>query len=410
MKEKLENNLDTWIAKATSLYGKLFRRKNSVLSGRTDPVIEAFVRDQIEKPATFNSTISKNDDMYLFALQHFKGNRDRACIELLTTGKQSMDVIRQIIRWNFKGFKDVSGFLDFASGHGRLTRFLTQELSPTRISVCDISEDAIKFQKKQFGVNGIVSVQDPQDFNPGNQYDCIFVASLFSHLPEKYFTGWLRRLYELLTRNGVLVFSVHDAAVLPSHLKMEGKDILFLPESESRSLDKEEYGTTYVTESFISRIIAQITGGSRYYRKKRGLWWFQDLYMLSKNPDKNFGDLDIFQGPAGYVDRCVITDKNEVCVDGWAADFGTDTHIKEIRISVKGKIIHRCIPTYDRPDISRAFHDKRGLKSGFSCCFPGDAADRSDILIIKAINSLTMEHILRIGTLESMADAAFTHL
>jgi len=380
------------------------RKKGDILSAGNNSTIEAFVQDQIENPGTFNSAISKEDEMYLFALRHFNGNIDRACIALLTTGKQSMDVIRQIIQWKFKGFDRLSNLLDFASGYGRLTRFLIQEFSAQAVWVCDIYEDAVKFQREQFGVHDIVSVRNPEDFTVDKKFDCIFVASLFSHLPEKKFIGWLKRLYELLTPGGLLIFSVHDAAVLPPHLKMEKEGIVFIHESESRSLDGSDYGTTYVTESFVGAVIKEMTGKCGYYRGKRGLWWFQDIYVVPKDQNKDLGGLDLSYGPAGYVDSCVLTNENELRFDGWAADFSKNTPLREVDIIVNGRPAHHCLPSHDRPDIAVAFDDIRGLKSGFSCSVPAHLLKPSDMVIVKAVNSRSIEHVIRIGTLESISD------
>ncbi len=380
------------------------RQKADILSAKNNPIINAFVQDQIGRPRMFNSVISKQDEMYLFALKHFNGDINRACVELLTTGKQSMDIIRQIIQWNFKGFDKLSNFLDFASGYGRLTRFLVQELPPRHIWVCDIYEEAVKFQQKQFGVQGLVSVRNPEDFIIDEKFDCIFVASLFSHLPEKQFIGWLKRLYELLTLKGLLIFSVHDVSVLPPHLKMGEEGVLFIPESESRSLDMSDYGTTYVTEPFVDKVIREMTGKSSYYRKKRGLWWFQDIYVVPKNFDQDLERLNLHSGPAGYVDSCVLTDGNEIRFDGWAADFDKNALVKDIQIIVDGNIVQRCLPSLDRPDIAAAFLDEKGLKSGFSCSIPRSILRPSDIVIVKIANNRNIEHVIRIGTLESILD------
>jgi SAM-dependent methyltransferase len=397
-----KGSLISWVRKIIQQRKEFPNPMKGILSAENNMIIKAFVQNQIENPNTFNSHISENDEMYLFALQHFKGDIDRACIELLTTGKQSMDIMRQIAQWNFDGFANIAAMLDFAGGYGRLTRFLIQELLPQHIWVCDIYEDAVKFQQKQFGVHGIVSVRDPEDFESNKKYDCIFIASLFSHLPEREFIDWLKCLYNLLTPEGLLIFSVHDVGVLPPGLKMEEKGILFIPESESRSLDMSDYGTTYVTESFVGTVIREITGEPRYYRKKRGLWWFQDVYIIAKNPNTNFRDLDLSPGPPGYVDRCILTDENQILFEGWAADFSRDTFVKDIQIIVDGKLLKRCLPTDERPDIAAAFQDEKGLMSGFSCSIPRSIVRPSDIGIVKVTNSRNIEHVIRMGTLESM--------
>jgi SAM-dependent methyltransferase len=397
-----ENRLISWVRRIIRQREKYPLDVKGILSAENNPIIRAFVEHQIENPKTFNANISENDEMYLFALQHFQGSADRACIELLTTGKQSMDIVRQIVQWNLGGFGNISAFLDFACGYGRLIRFLTQELSPQHIWVCDIYEDAVKFQQKQFGVHGIVSVHNPEDFRSDRKYDCIFVASLFSHLPEKKFISWLGCLYRMLAPGGLLIFSVHDAGVLPPGLTMGEKGILFIPESESRSLDMSDYGTTYVTESYVSMVIKEMTGGTSYYRKKRGLWWFQDLYVIARNPDTDFRNLDISSGPPGYVDSCMLTEGNQILFEGWAADFDRDSTVQDIQIIVGGELVKRCVPSHERPDIAAAFQDEKGLMSGFSCSIPGDIARPSDIVIVKVTSSRGIEHVIRMGTLESL--------
>ena len=74
-------------------------------------------------------------------------------------------------------------------------------------------------------------------------------------MPERTFTNWLQNLYDLLTPDGVLMFSVHDECLRAPHVEMPAKGILFSANSESQSLDKEEYGTTYVTEKFVREIV-----------------------------------------------------------------------------------------------------------------------------------------------------------
>ena len=364
--------------------------------------IRSFIHDQVKMPNLFNATISKHDEMYLFLLNFFRGNRELASLEYLKTGKQMMDVIRQIVQWKFKGFDKVSTFLDFAGGYGRFTRFLTQELPAEHIWICDIYEDAIKFQVEQFGVHGIVSSHNPEDFKDTKKYDCVFVASLFSHLPDKTFRSWLQKLYDLLIPGGLLLFSVHDVAVLPPNLTMNAEEILFVAESESRSLDKHDYGTTYVSESYVRNVIKEITGKTRYYRMKRGLWWFQDIYIISKDSRADFEGLNISPGPLGYIDSCFLSDTGDIYFNGWAAELNQATWITDIQILANGKIVQHCLPSHDRPDIEKAFQDRRNLKSGFSCHVRQNLIKPADIVMLKIINSRNIENLIPVGALNSL--------
>ena len=73
------------------------------------------------------------------------------------------------------------------------------------------------------------------------------------------FKKWLGKLYSFLAPKGLLVFSVHDQAVLPSDIAMPVTGFFFQPHSESRSLDKNQYGSTWVTEDFVRNVIVEIT-------------------------------------------------------------------------------------------------------------------------------------------------------
>ncbi|MGK7901080.1 MAG: methyltransferase [Hormoscilla sp.] len=246
-------------------------------------VIQEFIREKVKDPEAFKSGISSRDEMYLYALNNAKGDRAEAGLRYYRNGSRIMDVVREIIVRYRGGCDRLESFLDFACGYGRLTRFGIQEMPPAKIWVSDIDAAAVKFQIGQFGVNGIVSTTNPQDYHPTDRFDVILASSFFSHVPEKTFASWLQKLYSLLSDRGLLIFSVHDWTLFPG--KMAG-GIHFIPQSESQSLDGQEYGTTYVRESFVRKAIQQVTGGEvSYQRRPKGLCGHQDLYIIGKGSD-----------------------------------------------------------------------------------------------------------------------------
>ena len=72
-----------------------------------------------------------------------------------------------------------------------------------------------------------------------------------SHLPEKTFAGWIGGLHNLLTDQGILVFSVHGDHLLGPETAVPEGGIHFVLESENSVLPLEEYGLSYVTEDFV---------------------------------------------------------------------------------------------------------------------------------------------------------------
>lgn len=366
-------------------------------------IIKAFVLDQIESPDNFNVSINAEDEMFLYLQQAFHGNRNRALVEYFMSGKEVLSRVASIINWKFQAFENVESFLDFACGYGRMTRYLVQEMPPEKIWVSDIYAEAVEYQKLQFGVNGIVSVTNPKDYPVERKYDCIFVFSLFSHLPEKTFIPWLEKLYSMLSPNGILMFTVHDVTLMPQGQVMPESGISFAPLSESRSLSTDDYGSTWVTESFVAEAIAKASDGKAFYHRiKRGLL-IQDLYLVVNDPKLDFTSLNLGVRPRGFVDFCTYTRHDEITLKGWAADTSWTNEIKEIQVILNGQLVQKCKPCYPRPDVVGFLKDERALISGWTCSFYLDpAADISkELLMVKMICGNNVERVMLITLIEA---------
>jgi SAM-dependent methyltransferase len=199
-----------------------------------------------------------------------------------------MQTLEEIVGHRFGGLSKVGSFLDFAGGYGRMTRFLAAKVDPARIWTSDIKARAVEFQRRQFGVNGFVSTAEPEALKIAERFDIIFVASLFSHLPESTFARWLRKLCELCRPDGLVIFSVHDVSLL-SPVQRPAADFIYSAVNEEtplhvgdRPLDTSQYGLTYVSEHYLRKVIGELPLRSRrYIRWDRALLNHQDIYILS---------------------------------------------------------------------------------------------------------------------------------
>ncbi|MEM1169435.1 MAG: methyltransferase [Cyanobacteria bacterium P01_H01_bin.35] len=244
-------------------------------------IIDNFIQDQTRKHEKINVKIHPQDEMYLYALKNTNGRKDEALLRYFSNGKRILDAVKQIVELYFDGFENISSFLDFASGYGRFSRFLLQEIPSNKIWVSDIYPEAVEFQKQQFSVEGIVSTNSPEDYRINQKFDCIFACSFFSHTPQKTFIGWLEKLYSCLTENGILIFSTHDLSLMTIETDVEAEAIYFTPESESLFLKTEDYGVTYVGEKWVGKVIQKVTEGkAKWHRIKRGLCGYHDLYIV----------------------------------------------------------------------------------------------------------------------------------
>jgi hypothetical protein len=75
---------------------------------------------------------------------------------------------------------------------------------------------------------------------------------------------------------------------------MPAKGILFSPQSESQSLDKEEYGTTYVTEKFVRELVEKVSGGKAFvHRIKKGICKISGFVCCHKSASERFFGVEI---------------------------------------------------------------------------------------------------------------------
>lgn len=354
-------------------------------------MVDALLRTRVPRWEELNRAIDERDDMLDFALQIFDRDRDRALTSYFQNALEQFALVKHIAGWRGK----IAKMLDFASGYGRLTRLLVHEQLADEVTVSDILEGGMEFQRQQFGVRTILSTTSPQDFAAPDQYDLIFVASLFTHLPEATFLAWLWRLAELLTPNGLLIFSVHDELLAPE--PFEG-GIKFESRSESRVLDVNDYGSTWVTEEYVRAQVAAIDPGFACIRMRRALAEWQDVYVISPSPIPNAEPRRV---PKGFVDRLEVRDEG-VRIEGWA----TAVHERADRVEVRleDRLVATTRDFAPRPDVAAFVGAETATDSGFGVVIPHAEirSFRYEVVTISAYTREGQERILFLGTLDAL--------
>lgn len=354
------------------------------------PMVDTLLRTRVPRWRELNRAVDERDDMLDFAINLFDKDRDRAVANYFINGYEQLELVRHIAKWRGSAKK----MLDFASGYGRLTRFLVHEGIADEVTVADILEGGMQFQAEQFGVKTILSTTLPQDLQVDARYDLIFVASLFTHLPERTFTGWLRRLAEMLTPNGLLIFSVHDETLAPE--KFEG--LHFVTTSESRVLDLADYGSTWVTEEYVREQVATIGADWACVRLHRALADWQDVYVISPAPIENAHPR---RTPKGFVDSLVQT-PDALRLGGWASAVVEKADRVELRLD--DEVIVSTRDLGPRPDVAAYLGNPNGLESGFELVVPLASVRslRYQVATISAFSREGHERILYLGTLEGL--------
>jgi SAM-dependent methyltransferase len=318
-------------------------------------------------PLRLKTHIHAADQMLLHSINHF-GEVNKPLSQYFNVALQQHHAVQQILRATFDKPLDSLSLLDFACGYGRLLRFLSLTLPPSNIWAAEVQPDAVRFVRDEYGVNGLTSAMDPEAFDPGRRFDFIWVASLFSHLPERLFVAWIRRLHSLLEPQGILAFSLHDECLLPDGSTLPAGGILFRPDSENADLDTCAYGTTHVNEKFVAESICAATSRYPYpyARLRRGLANEQDIYVVPADPNIDLGRLSGFRrGPWGWVDDIDIQKTAMLSLRGWAASLD-DGPIRYVKVSLDGEATV-CPTGQVRQDVADVLHDPRLRTAGWKC-------------------------------------------
>jgi SAM-dependent methyltransferase len=334
--------------------------------------VSAMVEDQFRDARTLPSLrVHYSDEMYHHSIAACP-TPEFGTMAYFRAGLQILDALRQTAIWHEKPLAELDRILDFAAGYGRSTRFLAALLPPERIWAAEILRDAVDFQRAEYGINSLQSSEDPAGFRCDEEFDLIFVSSLFSHLPERRWGAWLERLHCLLAPSGVLVFSVHDEDLITARHEMPENGLLFFPKNEADSWDVADYGRTYVSEAFVSRTIKERLRFDSYVRLAKSLCFDQDLYVVRKAEPVSKAR-PFFRGPHGQVEDFHLANiwNRTYRARGWAIDMDGGT-APQVLMKMGSDLCATVTPTLDRPDLNNVFRLETGeglVAKGWSASF-----------------------------------------
>jgi SAM-dependent methyltransferase len=282
---------------------------------RAAPVVAGQLSVWGLRPDDPHLALDGRDEMLLFLRQVYGGDEEQALAAYFRSGRDIAGVLLQVLRWRF-GEPITAEVLDFASGYGRVTRFLAAALPARSLWVSDVLADAVAFQAATFGVSGVVSALAPGELRLDRDFDAVTVTSLFTHLPEPRFAEWLDTLWRRLRPGGLLLFSTHDVALHP-RVERRGDRFVFERTSESGTLSLDDYGTTWVDDEHVREALASACPGGLARRLPRALCNFQDLWVVARPPAPELATLRLQGTPEVMVEECTVA-PGEVHMRGWA--------------------------------------------------------------------------------------------
>ena len=229
-----------------------------------------------------NCEVSPQDDIFRFFAGH--PTSVNPLRDYFADGWRTLSELMLLLESVQRPLLGAGSFLEFASGHGRLTRHLVKALGAERVTVSDVVPDAVAFARDTLGVPGFLSAARPEDVAWPRRYGVVFVLSLFSHLPRSSWGRWLARLVDAVEPGGLLVFTTHGTeAARRARVTLDAEGYFFAPSSESTAIDAQEYGTAFTDEAFVRARTAELAGTVEVLRwAPMWFWHHQDAWVLQR--------------------------------------------------------------------------------------------------------------------------------
>jgi SAM-dependent methyltransferase len=234
----------------------------------------------------FCGVIHPKDHLLQYLITHsslaIANGPELAIREYFDGGARDAAQVRSLMQRLGHGAQDP--MLEFAAGYGRVTRHLQN----ANLVASDIHPDAVFFLQDQLGARSVLSSEHPESFQIGEEFDFIFVLSLFSHLPENLFGPWLATLHSLLRTGGHLMFTTNGLAgasenpLLASSLA-NGRDFAFLSYTDQPDLDASIYGTMVVTPEYVRREVGKLARSKIVSFEEKAWWNTQDEWVVARS-------------------------------------------------------------------------------------------------------------------------------
>lgn len=130
-------------------------------------------------------------------------------LQFLKLGHLGADCIVSLLRANGVDLNSLRRILDFGCGCGRVSRFLSKMLD-SEVDGTDLNPRLIAWlsqnsRKGRFFLNQLM----PPTRHDDNSYDLLYALSVYTHLPEKEQSAWIKEFSRIVKRGGYVIVTTH---------------------------------------------------------------------------------------------------------------------------------------------------------------------------------------------------------
>lgn len=186
--------------------------------------------------------------------------------------------------------------LDYASGYGRVARWLKAGYPDAHLACADIDQNALISITDHIGAETFLLDKAFSDQQYSSGYDVIWCGSIFTHISEANAKVLLSNLVKALNGGGVLVLTTHGEFV-QSRIETGEKLYSLKQDQRERVVSQWADGVPYIFESYphmtdygISMVreahfgdLARSAGLKQIFYEARGWGRHQDVFAFSKS-------------------------------------------------------------------------------------------------------------------------------
>jgi hypothetical protein len=245
-----------------------------------DPALSEFIRDHAQRYQV-SGAIHAEDFIFHYLLSAMV-DRPQGVHQYFWSGRESAEQAAAICKEHGASPRYV---LDFASGYGCVTRHLPSHFPESKVVASDVLPSCMAFVSECLKIPGLPSARIPEELAIRKRFDLVLVLSLFSHLPERTFSRWLRRIAGLAAPGGLVIFTTHGRASAQhfGNPTLTAEGFWHSPQSEHHELDAAHYGLSLCTREYCETCIAELPD-VKLVDYREGFWWgHQDMFVLRKD-------------------------------------------------------------------------------------------------------------------------------
>jgi SAM-dependent methyltransferase len=194
-----------------------------------------------------------------------------------------------------RGLEDVSSWLDYGCGYGRVLRTLREHVNPSSVFAADVISECVSFCASEFGVQPIYV--DPKATALAlPSVDVVYSISVLTHMPPEQGNELLRSIGNAVAEGGTLLFTTHGERSLETigrygeiyeplgpalREQVERTGVAFVP---YRHYPGDDYGMTWHSPDYVKETVAAVHGPALelVLFEPHGLDGHQDVFAYTR--------------------------------------------------------------------------------------------------------------------------------